>query len=467
MPRRCLIVGLDCIGPEILRIDVSCNLPNLHCLVERGVAGPLKSTVPPITVPAWTSMLTGRDPGELGVYGFRNRRSFAYGDLVYASSSVRHPRVWDYVGKAGGHSIVVGVPQTWPPPPINGVLVSGFEALKRGKEGTAFTWPEAVSGEVKAITDEYIFDVEDFRNCPRELVLRQIYEMTGKRFRLMEHFLTTRPWDFAILCEIGSDRVHHCFWSHHDPTHPRHDAASPYRAAIRQYYEFLDDGLNRLVAAAGEDAAVLVVSDHGAQPMYGGVCINDVLREHGWLYLKDAPRTQVPLAPEMVDWRKTRAWGDGGYYGRIFLNIEGREPCGTIPAKCRDDARHELSALLAKVQLDGKGLLENEVVWPENAYRRVLGIAPDLLVFFGGLKWRSIGSVGHERNWLAGNDTGVDEANHSSWGFYTLSAAGCPNGIRRPASILDIAPTVLSLMGLKVPSDLLGRNLMADLRTIS
>lgn len=464
MNRRFLIVGLDCMGAEILASESLAELPNLRRLARTGMSGSLESTLPPITVPAWTSMTTGRDPGELGLYGFRNRRSFAYGDLVYATSNtVRYPRIWDYVSQIGGHSVVIGVPQTWPPRAIQGELVTGFEVDRASvRDGAPFTYPAALENEVAEVVGDYLFDVRDFRNVHREIVLEQIYTMTKKRFQLMSHFLDSRSWNFAMLCEIGPDRLHHCFWSDHDPAHPRHDSDSPHRRSIRQYYQFLDNELGRLLASVDSDTGVLVVSDHGAQPMYGGICINEILRQSGWLFMKKEPTGPTPLRPDDVDWSKSRAWGNGGYYARIFLNIQGREPQGIVPPDQRDEVRQELAALLSSLSLPDGTEIFNQVVWPERHYRRVYGLAPDLLVFFGGLQWRSIGTVGYDQTWLFGNDTGVDEANHTRNGFYVLAGRRVPKGVRRRASILDIAPTVLRWIGLTVPDDLTGRNLLAE-----
>ncbi len=464
MDKRFLILGLDCLGAEILSPESLAELPNLARLVETGLSGPLVSTLPPITIPAWTSMLSGRDPGELGIYGFRNRRSYAYGDLVYATSGmVRCPRLWDHVGDAGGSSIVIGVPQTSPPPPIRGVLVSGFEAQGLGwEDGAAFARPPELADEVREVVGEYLFDVDNFRNVPRQEVLDKAYFMTERRFRLMEHLLETRPWDFAMLCEIAPDRLHHCFWSDHDPSHVRHQADSPYRNAIREYYRWVDEALGRLVELAGPDTGLLVVSDHGAKAMDGGVCINEVLRQEGWLVLREEPSEPGPLRPQQVDWSRTRAWGEGGYYARIFLNVEGREPQGVIPFAKRDAARRELTELLGSLSLPGGPTLTNQVSWPEEIYRVVRGLAPDLIVIFGDLSWRSLGSIGHGKTWLLGNDTGVDEANHAQDGLFVLRAPAAATGRDRRASILDVTPTVLDWLGLPIPEDLTGTSLLSD-----
>jgi predicted AlkP superfamily phosphohydrolase/phosphomutase len=407
-------------------------------------------------------MLTGRDPGELGVYGFRNRRSTAYGDLVYASSHhVRFPRVWDYVGAAGGRSIVVGVPQTAPPIPIEGELVAGFDLDGAAiKAGTPFTYPRELEKEVEQVVGDYTFDVADFRSVPRETVLEQVYAMTEQRFTLMAHLLSTRPWEFAMLCEIGPDRIHHCFWSDHDPHHPRHDPTSPHRDTVRAYYRFVDTLIARLLDGVGPDTNVLVVSDHGARAMQGGVCVNEVLRDAGWLILRREPTSPTTLVPDLVDWSRTRAWAEGGYYARVFLNVEGREPCGVVPANRKNDSRIELARLFECLALDDRLTLQSQVVWPERAYRRVRGLAPDLLVFFGDLAWRSLGTVGHGRRWLAGNDTGVDEANHAMDGLFILAGPNISRVGWERASILDVTPTILALMGLPVPDDLAGTSLL-------
>lgn len=447
----------------MLSVASLAELPNLRRLALAGISGPLESTMPPITVPAWTSMLTGRDPGELGIYGFRNRRTFDYGDLVSASSGmVSFPRLWDYVAEAGGDSIVVGVPQTSPAPAVRGVLVSGFEA--QGLEGITSCHPADLTSEIDRVVGDYRFDVASFRHSPLDQVLTQIYAMTESRFKLMSHLLNTRHWDFAMLCEIAPDRLHHCFWSYHDPLHPRYKTESLYRNVICDYYRYLDDWIGCLVQLVGPECGVLIVSDHGAKAMLGGVCINEILLETGWLVLREIPSQPIPLQPQLVDWTRTRAWAEGGYYARIFLNIKNREPQGVIPIGQRNEVRLELSRLLETLSLPFGPTIKNDVLWPEDLYRRVRGIPPDLLVFFGGLNWRSLGTVGHGRTWLVGNDTGLDEANHARDGFFLFQGPGVSHRGQR-ASILDIAPTALQWLCLTPPDDLTGTSLLADHET--
>lgn len=459
---RLLLLGLDCLGADVLREPLAAAMPNLAALAGSGPHGVLESTLPPITVPAWTAMLTGRDPGELGVYGFRNRRTYSYDDLVLATSAmVRAPRVWDRMTAADRPSLVVGVPQTSPPRPLLGNLVTGFEG-PLNRTGT-YTYPPELAGEIADVVGEYLFDVPEFRQASLEDVRDTAQAMTERRFRLMRHLLRTRSWEFAMLHEIGPDRIHHCFWSHHDPAHPRHDPSTPYRRTVVDYYRFLDERIGELLADLPKDVHVLVASDHGAKAMHGGVCVNEVLRGAGLLVLREEPRWPTPLAPEMVDWERTAAWAEGGYYSRVFFNIKDREPRGSVPPEQRDELADRIRTLLGTVDLGDDRILRNRVEEPARLYRRVRGLPPDLMIFFEGEHWRAIGSVGFGRHWVTANDTGVDEANHTRAGMYALRVAGTVprRGGWRDASILDVTPTVLGLLGLPPDETLAGRDLLA------
>src|SRR3954471_2401593 len=125
------------------------------------------------------------------------------------------------------------------------------------------------------------------------------------------------------MVEMGIDRMHHAFWKHLD-------ADGPYADAILDYHRHVDELVGSLLEHADEDTAVLVVSDHGAKRMEGGIRVNEWLRREGYLRTLTEPDAPVPLADARVDWGSTRAWGDGGYYGRISLTVRGREPEGTV-----------------------------------------------------------------------------------------------------------------------------------------
>jgi len=437
---RVLVIGLDSEPPALWDAFAE-DMPTITGLRGRGVFAPLRSTDPPITVPAWMSMMSGRDPGELGVYGFRNRSAYDYGSLVTANGdAVRHPRVWDVLSAIGRTTAVIGVPGTYPVRPVNGVMVSDFLT----PPGATFTYPERFARTVEAIVGgSYAFDVNDFRTADLARIRNDAFLMTSRRFDLVERLLGQQPWDFLMVHEIGLDRIHHAFWNHFDDSHPRFVPDSPFAGVVRNYHRFLDGQIARVVAAAPPDTAVFIVSDHGSRPMAGGVFVNDWLRREGLLTLKAEPAPGSRFEMSMVDWARTRVWAEGGYYGRIFFNVAGREPEGIVPPD-------EVDALAARVTAGLEALdCGAEVVRPSATYRRVEPIAPDLMVYLGGLGWRALASVGHDGLYTYENDTGPDGANHDRLGVFL---AWAPGGVRRlgpdgEASILDVAATLLHPFG--------------------
>jgi predicted AlkP superfamily phosphohydrolase/phosphomutase len=456
---RALVIGLDCAAPQLVFDRWLDELPTLRSLTEQGTFGVLRSCDPPITVPAWSSMTSSRSPGTIGFYGFRNRRDYSYDALAFADSrAVRVPRVWDVLSMRGRPVIVLGVPQTYPVSRVNGAMISCF--LTPDTETSQYTYPAELKGEIEALVGRYAVDVENFRTEDKERLLAEIEEMTEKRFRVAEHLLETRPWDLFFMVEMGTDRIHHGFWRFFDAEHRLYEPGNPYESAMLDYYRGVDAKLERLLRFADDDTAVLVVSDHGAKRMDGGICINEWLRREGYLALKDEPTEPTRLAPELVDWERTTAWGEGGYYGRLFLNVAGREPQGTVAAREYEHVRDELKVRLEALgdeQGRGIGTVARK---PEELYAEVNGIAPDLLVYFGDLYWRSIGQVGTGAVHVFENDTGPDDANHAHEGLYVLVGDGVPPGRGAERDLRDIAPTLLELLGEPVPAEMEGRSLL-------
>jgi len=453
------VIGLDCAEPSLVFERWREELPNLASLMDSGVYGCLTSTVPPITTPAWMAMVSGRDPGELGVYGFRNRRSGEYKDMGIAfSTSIMEPLLWDRLGRAGFKSLVVGVPQTYPPRPVDGWMVTGFLTPSTDSE---FTYPAPLKAEVLSVVADYPFDVPDFRTEDKARLLRDIEITTQARFKLVRYLLETKPWDFFMMVEIGTDRIHHGFWHYMDPEHVLHEPDSPYATAMRDYYRLVDAEVGSVLELLPLDTLVLVVSDHGAQRMDGGFAINEWLLAEGYLKLKRAPDPPAPLEKAEVDWSRTVAWGYGGYYGRLCLNVKGREPAGVVVPDDYDRVRNEIAAKLEAFTLPGGRPLGNRVFRPEDIYREVRNIPPDLIVYFGNLRWRSLGTVGTGRILSDSNDTGPDGANHAQEGLYIAARRGAAARLPRPEaaaarSYLDVAPTVLLEFGLRPPAELRG-----------
>ncbi len=419
-----MLIGLDCAAPELVFDRWLNDLPNLKCLCQNGVHGLLRSCDPPITVPAWSVMMSSKSPGRLGVYGFRNRADHSYDRYLIANSlAIKEDRVWDILSRSGKRSIVIGVPGTYPPQPLNGLLIGDFLTPDISCN---YTHPAELKDEIARVVGEYVLDVRDFRSGNKAKILADIYEMTRKRFQVARHLLAKEDWDFFMMVEMGVDRIHHAFWDDMDPAHRFYQPGNQFENAIHDYYQEVDDEIGKLLAFADETTAVLVVSDHGAKRMDGGICVNEWLIANGYLSLTEKPASPVPLSKAKVDWSRTKAWGDGGYYA---IPGENGQKIGT------------------------------QVFRPEELYKEVRGVAPDLIVYFGDLYWRSVGTIGDGNIHTFKNDTGPDGANHAENGIFLFQPAGdgIPGGRQiKGLRITDIAPTILQLFGLPVPQGMEG-----------
>lgn len=461
--RKVMVIGLDCAPPEHVFDEYADDIPNLTKLRENGVYGPLESIVPPITVPAWMCMMTSKDPGTLGIYGFRNRKDHTYDGLAFATSwAIKEPTVWDILSEAGKDCIVMSVPPSYPPKPLKGVQVGCF--LTPNDEAD-YTYPKELKDELKEAAGEYIFDIRNFRTDNTQYILDEAYKMTTSKFRNADYLLANKPWDFFMMVEMGPDRLNHGIWSYIDPNHPRHEPNNPYKESLREYYRFLDTKIGELLDKHADDSTtVLVVSDHGAKAMVGGVCFNEWLNREGYLsFVEEVPEGITPINKMSIDWSKTKAWGDGGYYGRLFLNVEGREPNGIIPAGDYDKVREELVAGIESMVDHEGNPMGNKALKPEELYTTNNGVAPDLIVIFGVLKWRSVGSLGHGGIYTFENDTGPDEANHAEHGIFIMNnAPDEPSGTKEGLHLWDVHCTILDLFGLEPAEGALGKSALTN-----
>lgn len=458
--RNVFVIGLDCGEPSLVFDRWRESLPNLSRLMDGGTYGELTSTIPAITVPAWASMLSSRDPGQLGFYGFRNRADHSYENMTMASSrSIKVDRVWDILSRAGKKVVVAGVPQTYPVQPVNGCLISSFLTPSTASQ---YTYPAELKQEIeRQVEGDYLFDVRQFRTENKDHLLEQIYQLAEQHHQVVKYLMTTRPWNFFMHVDMGVDRIHHGFWKYFDERHPKYEPGNPYVNAVRDYYVDLDQKIGERLGLIDprDDTVVLVVSDHGAKPMMGGICFNEWLKREGYLVLEHQPDGIVPLDKCEVDWSRTKAWGSGGYYGRLFLNVQGREPDGIIDPADYEKVRDELVERIGQIADPDGNNIGCVAYKPNEIYRQVNNVAPDLIVYFGNLNWRSVGSLGFHAIHTFENDTGPDDANHAQQGmyiYYDPKVQGQGRGPRR--HLMDVAPTILEVMGVPIPGEMQGRS---------
>ena len=455
--KKVIVIGLDCATPKTLFKDFKDECPNIRNLMNKGVYGKLRSSDPPITVPAWMVMATGKKAGTLGLYGFRHRKEKSYTDFWVANSqNIKEPKIWDILGKNGYKSILLGVPPTFPPQAINGNLISGFITPDSMSN---FTYPPELKEEISKVVENYTFDVL-FRTSHKEQLLIDLYKMTKIHFKVLKYLIKNKEWDFCQFVIIGLDRFHHAFWKYYDKSHHKFEPGNIFESAMKNFYKFLDKEIGEVLDLLSEDTIVFVVSDHGAKAMKGCICVNMALEKLGLLAFKERPLPGTRLKEDLIDWNKTYAWGWGGYYARIFLNVKGREKFGIIEPSEYEKYRRNITEKLKTIPDNLGKPMKTKIFKPEDLYEKVRGDAPDLLVYFDDLNWRSAGTTGYKSMYLDENDTGPDDAVHDYNGIFIIYDPLKEKGKKlETKNILDIAPTILNVFGINIPEDLEGKSI--------
>ncbi|MEN3044639.1 MAG: alkaline phosphatase family protein [Candidatus Hydrothermales bacterium] len=439
---KLFVFGLDGVPFNFVDEKLKDKIPNIKNLIDESQYGILKSIIPPITVPAWICMLSGKTPGELGIYGFRNRKSDDYKLKVLSSYDVKEDTVLEFLSKKGKKVVSIGIPPSYPPRPINGIRISCF--LTPEKE-SKYSYPEEISGIIEENFGKYIFDVRGFRTEKKEWLKEEIFKMTEQHFEIVKYLVKNINYDLFFFVEMGPDRIHHGFWRFFDKTHNLYEKNNLYEEVIPEYYSFLDKKIGEVLEILPEETWIMIVSDHGAKKIEGCVAVNELLIKEGFLKLKENIKEQKRLEPEMIDFKKTLAYGEGGYYSRVYLNIKERDREGVIDKRDYERIRKELKEIFEGLKNEENKNIGTKAYYPEEIYPEVKGFPPDLIVIFGDLDYRSVGSVGIGKIFTLENDTGPDDANHSYEGIYIIRAPDKKLKGRKDGSIYDITNTIMKI----------------------
>ncbi len=502
MVRRVWILGLDGAAPELVRRWQE-DLPNLRRLMEEGAWGVLRSTLPPYTLPAWPSMATGVGPGKLGIFGFRRRRpgTYRFEFATFADAAV--PTLWEILAAEGRRTGVVGLPGTFPPQPIEGFMVSGFPAPANDGRLT-YTHPPQLSRQIEARFGTYEFEVYTPYAPGQEAAFFEACRRTARLHADVALWLADRePWDLLFVVFATIDRASHYFWHFQDPEHPAYDpeAARRWGSVLREIYRLEDAHLGRLLERVGEEDLVLVVSDHGFGPRTRTFFVNEWLRQKGYLALKAPPgsggrawggwigplirlyqrhrwlrtlwrpfrRTRlrrtllqahharrfghVRFEEAPVDWARTVAYALDQH--RIYLNLKGREPQGTVPPERYEEILAQLEADLRSLTDEAGRPVPVQLIRGRDAFPGPFREeAPDLLLFLDG--HRCDLSIGLGREELFG-PAGLQTGTHRPEGIVILWGPGVRRGARIEGEIPDVLPTVLHALDLPIPEHCDGR----------
>jgi len=505
---RVVVIGLDGATLDLLQPWMeSGELPVLKDFAANGACGELLSTVPPITPAAWTSAVTGVNPGKHGVYDFYRQIEGSYEFVPVNSSFRRVPPIWTTLSRFEKCVCVVNVPMTYPPEPVHGCMITGLMTPSRGSgDGVEFTHPTALQEEIRRHIPGYrVFPTRSYTKGRWKEFWTELCSVTEARFDAIRYLIERYGPHFLMFVLNGTDLCQHFFWHVIDPTHPRHDPQEAARLGnpILRFYRLIDEKLGLLLRdldgdAMGGATTYIVMSDHGQGPLHRWFYTNSWLWRSGYLEFRGGPTTwakramyraglspsnvfkaasrlglsrgKVDLARRQqllrryflslgnVDWAKTRAYSFGNV-GQIRINLRGREPEGIVPPQEYDAIREKLRSDLLAIRdpSSGEPLIE-KVSLREDLYRGDhLELGPDIVFFPRELTTQALGAGDFVSLHSLGPSFG-NTGDHRLNGMILMKGHNVRSAVRLVgAKIWDIAPTCLYLLGLPVGSEMDGR----------
>jgi predicted AlkP superfamily phosphohydrolase/phosphomutase len=497
--RKVLIIGLDGATFDLMRPWMAQgDLPNLARMAREGSHGELTSTIHPITGAAWPSFMTGVQQGKHSVYDFIRRTPNGYNFVLTNADDIAAPTVFDLVSQHGRHVIALNVPVTFPPRAVNGIMVSGLFA----QPAPAIAYPRSVYRDLVRILGEYVImpSYNRWAGRPLDDYVAQLHSMSDQHLRAMQYLLQTAPWDLACVVFTATDLAQHAFWKFMEEGDPQ------YGGVIREVYRQLDRHIGALQSQVGAETLTIIMSDHGAGPLESFVQLNRWLSDEGFLrflpqhagwrarlvraawtgwrrvlpprlignvrarvgarYNAMRDRMESALFATRIDWPRTRAYALGAC-GNVYVNLAGREPQGAVQPGVEyehvcAEIRERLLAL--KDPLTGQLLVADVLPRDQVYHGAYIDQAPDLVVCWRDYRYWGRGrydfdgpDVFHRQRKWDFSDLPLT-ATHRMNGIFLASGTDIqPQSEPARARIIDIAPTILSVLGIPVPADMDGR----------
>jgi predicted AlkP superfamily phosphohydrolase/phosphomutase len=513
MTHQTLVIGLDGATFDIMQPLLEAGqLPNLARLKDAGAWGTLRSVLPPESAPAWSSFLTGNNPGKHGILGFTHRMTKRYEWQVNTSNNRSGPDLADVLNRQGKKAGLFNMPLTYPPHPVDGFIVSGM-----GTPGldSDFACPPELKAELLETFGQEAWVEEDVGSKTPLEYLEALYRSIDRTLKIGEFLLQRFPdLDLHVIVFMAADRVQHFYWNYVVPEYPDYvvDAPEELQEAINGIYKHLDRAVGQLVQNR-QDRNIVIMSDHGGGPFYRMVNLNLWLEKEGYLKFLDTrsanrrePLTKRFLKPlyrffrqnvaskmsrvqrdrlrklvpqqirntfqayrhhptmNRIDWSKTQAYAEGTY-GRVFLNLAGREPLGIVPRESKDRVLDEIRTKLLSLcdPKTGDPAVERVYLNEELFHGPFADQAPDLFIVWRA--WRY-----HVREHFS--EAATVFSNPPAWQSSKLRHTGNhrPDGIVilcgevvnkgkqiKDATIIDMAPTILYLLEASIPETMDGR----------
>lgn len=459
-------------------------LPTLARLIAAGTSGELSSTLPPLTAPAWASFMTGKNPGKHGVFDFFLSTA---ADLdryeMVNSSHIQAKLLWEYLSEAQVRVGALNVPVTHPPRPVNGFLVPGLLSPDQGQ--TCYP-PDLLLPYQEALGPYRLTPNLLYHPNNVAAFVADLHALCQRQSRYAQRLYTDHPVDFFMVHFLAPDIAQHKLWHYSDPAHPWHDPAeaAQHGAALRDLFARLDQAIADLIALMPAETTVIVMSDHGFGPCHQRVNLNSFFIRKGLMRLKrtlpvrgrqwlfNRPRLWRgvgrwlrPLSFADVNWAQTTAYSLG-HIGQVYLNVQGRQPFGAIPPEAYEATRAAVMAHLRQLRhpVSGRPLVAQIITREAAAHGPFLDHGPDLHLVLDDFRAVAYPMFAADGRVVSEQRLG-NSGDHRPNGI--LIAAGPPINAGQTltgARLIDLAPTLLYLLGVPVPDDMDGLVLWEAIR---
>jgi predicted AlkP superfamily phosphohydrolase/phosphomutase len=483
-------------------------MPNLARVLENGFSAELESVVPPVTAPAWTSFMTGKNPNKHGIFDF-TRFDFAdYEWKINNSQHIRSKTIWQLLSEKGKRVIVLNLPYTYPTYEVNGLMVAGWDAPTMN----SFTYPEELRKEILEVIPDYgsALDLSLWNYLPAasdDEFNKFISKLTcsfEQSTKLASYFLRKQQWDVFMVHFQQTDWIQHKLWGYIERACSRPEDKNQRLQQVRDCYRTFDRHVGRLLEElAPVGPMTIILSDHGFGGNHGSICPNNLLRRLGYYKLRseadggfkssfkhsrypavrsfyrsltgarnairgrqavkkykswaDMANETVPRQKVMVDWEHTKAAFVGGSEtGFVFINVKGRGPLGCVDPGA--EYEHFVSRLISEFSV-----LKNPKTG-QNLFRRVARGTEIYSPATSGVSLPDIVLIPAEGYVVAAGVTepflpeSGEQGDHRHNGILLVQGPGIQRSIAtdRPG-LIDLAPTILHAVGLPVPADMDGR----------
>jgi len=418
---RVAFFGIDGV-PYSLLADHFDEFENFAALAEDGAAGPIDSIVPPESSACWPSLTTGKNPGETGVYGFQDREVGSYDTYVPMGRDVQADRVWDIATEEGRDATVMNVPVTFPPQRNVQRMVSGF--LSPGIEKAAY--PDELAEYLEGIDYKIDANAKLGHDEDKSAFIENAHETLDARYEAFSNYIEQDDWDLFFGVFMTTDRINHFLFEHYEKE-------GEYKEEFLDFYRKLDDYIGQLREQLDDDTTMVVASDHGFTTLENEVHCNAWLEENGWLDFEDDDHEELGDISE-----DTTAYSL--IPGRFYINLEGREPRGSVPEEDYEEVRQELKEELEALE-GPHGPVADRVVETEDAFRGDHDdIAPDLVVIPNHGYDLKAGFKGHDDVFGKGPRNGMHSFDNACLFVDDADAT------IKEADLFDITPTLLDLL---------------------